>query len=171
MKTVSLEDAAEKSKATSKLASKSRKAHEKKDKAEAEYLAIKKKLEREESSPTPSQISPLFDRSMTSKSRANPSAFASVLVDDPPLTPKEIEKEERRRRRREKEKEKAAGLDPEKEERRRRRRERRSVPEPPTGMQSGGGFAFDVPSPDDIVNNARKGTSLAKRRSAVSAHA
>ena len=26
------------------------------------------------------------------------------------------------------------------------------------------GFAFDVPSPDDIVFNARKGTSLAQRR-------
>ncbi|KAG2043211.1 hypothetical protein BDR03DRAFT_931403 [Suillus americanus] len=34
----------------------------------------------------------------------------------------------------------------------------------PPGMKLNSGFAFDVPSPDDIVFNARRGTSLAHRR-------
>ncbi|PIL36877.1 hypothetical protein GSI_00567 [Ganoderma sinense ZZ0214-1] len=42
------------------------------------------------------------------------------------------------------------------------------LPLPPT-MPSLRGFAFDVPSPDDIVYNARKGTSLAQRSTSSTA--
>ncbi|KAJ3484999.1 hypothetical protein NLI96_g5250 [Meripilus lineatus] len=40
-------------------------------------------------------------------------------------------------------------------------------PAPPAPVQ---GFGFDVPSPDDIVFNARRGTSLAQRPSSASPH-
>lgn len=39
----------------------------------------------------------------------------------------------------------------------------------PPAMPSLRGFAFDVPSPDDIVYNARKGTSLAQRSTSSAA--
>ncbi|OSC98689.1 hypothetical protein PYCCODRAFT_964801 [Trametes coccinea BRFM310] len=55
------------------------------------------------------------------------------------------------------------------EPRRRKHKEHAIAPLPPAPLPPLRGFAFDVPSPDDIVFNARKGTSLAQRSAASTA--
>ena len=105
------------------------------------------------------------------RSRASPSTFASILLDGVPLTSDE-DKGHRKERR-------------DKLPRERRRSHGRSNPTSPldeatanvkasskhkssagkaTNMPLAplGPFAFDIPSPDDIVLNARRGTSLAR---------
>jgi hypothetical protein len=114
-----------------------------------------------------------------SRSRASPSKFASILLDGVPLTSDE-DKGHRKERR-------------DKLPRERRRSHGRSsstspLDEPTANVKASstskhksstakatnlplaplGPFAFDVPSPDDIVLNARRGTSLARSASDAS---
>ncbi len=113
------------------------------------------------------------------RSRASPSTFASILLDGAPLTSDE-DKGHRKERR-------------DKLPRERRRGHGRSNPTSPldestanvkassspkhkssaakaanTPLAPLGPFAFDIPSPDDIVLNARRGTSLARPTSGAS---
>ncbi|KAI9512734.1 hypothetical protein F5148DRAFT_731926 [Russula earlei] len=111
------------------------------------------------------------------RSRASPSTFASILIDGVPLTSDE-DKGHRKERR-----DKSA---------RERRRSHGRTSTTPLDESSGsakaspkhksssakaakvplaplGPFAFDIPSPDDIVLNARRGTSLARSASDASA--
>lgn len=96
-----------------------------------------------------------------STSRAEPSPFASLLVNDeiarsPPKAKSEGSRELRAEQ---------------KAEERLRRRKRKEALLPmhllnPAVLKSTA-FAFDVPSPDDVVINARKGTSLSAARHAI----
>lgn len=111
-------------------------------------------------------------------SQATPSTFGSLLVDD--------EAEAERRRRARKERKRAEGamspmsegtttpLSDEERDRQRSQREKHSqrrkskkqAPSIPT-FSPPLSFSFDVPSPDDVVLNARKNTGFAKRQSAA----
>ena len=108
---------------------------------------------------TPPLLSPVFDLKPSAHVRASPSAFASMLVDDT-LIPSEDKKER---------------LSPHTEEmcpvhgtpqkdRRRSQRRRKSDRLPPPEPSSPTSFNFEGPSPDDIVFNARRGTSLAQQK-------
>lgn len=114
------------------------------------------------------------------RSRASPSAFASILLDGVPLTSDEDKDKGHRKERRDK------------LPRDRHRTHSRPKPAPPlddskanvkaslpkhkssttkaTNMPLAplGPFAFDIPSPDDVVLNARRGTSLARSASDAS---
>lgn len=96
-------------------------------------------------------VSPMFQ---SPRARASPSAFALLLVDDP-LTSSETQgsgnnevgqKEE--------------GFD---SHIGRTQKRKQSKPPVPTASSSSS-FAFDVPSPDDVVFNARRGTNLAHNK-------
>ena len=107
---------------------------------------------------------PMFSPSAI-RSRAPPSAFATLLVSEEPDAVSENgsdgtylcqhHKAEKERRRSQ------GGSDASKP--RSHRHKEREVPLPPSPLPLLRGFAFDVPSPDDVVFNARKGTSLAQR--------
>jgi hypothetical protein len=94
---------------------------------------------------------PIFLPRSSTHSRASPSAFATLLVDDDGAdAPKDKEKDARKSR---------SSEDP---SARKHRSSRSRTHQAPTVPQpSASGFAFDVPSPDDIVQNARRGTALA----------
>lgn len=100
---------------------------------------------------------PMF-RTLTSQSRASPSAFAALLIDDdqPALEAKGKDRKESSRAREHREVV---------EKPRKKTHRRTEVPVPPGLMSPPDGFAFDVPSPDDVVFSARRGTSLAQRSS------
>ena len=113
-----------------------------------------------------------------SRSRASPSTFASILLDGVPLTSDE-DKGHRKEHR-------------DKLPRERRHNRGRTKPTSPLDESTAnvkasspkhkssvavakdmplaplGPFAFDIPSPDDIVTNARHGTSLARQPSSTS---
>lgn len=102
---------------------------------------------------------------MNMQSRASPSAFASLLLSDEPSPleaklPKTKHKESTRAREHREVVEKP----------RRRMHKRNEIPLPPGPKSSSQDFAFDVPSPDDIVFRARSGTSLAHRSSSTATH-
>ena len=106
---------------------------------------------------------PMFSPQMT-RSRASPSAFASLLTNNDRGSPEDGDGNRKHRkhkshgeRRGHKERGDAEG------DNRRQSKDRAIPPFPPALLPSLRGFAFDVPSPDDIVFNARKGTSLAQR--------
>lgn len=86
------------------------------------------------------------------RARASPSAFASVLVDDANT----VDRKGKGRAIEEQDEDSA------RDKTKRRSRRNKNTPAPFTSPLSRG-FAFDVPSPDDIVFNARKGSSLAQR--------
>ncbi|KAI0347452.1 hypothetical protein BDW22DRAFT_525378 [Trametopsis cervina] len=97
--------------------------------------------------------------------RASPSAFASVLLNDEApsaeaAAPKTKDKGSSRAREHKEIVEKT----------RRRTHKRNEVPPPPGLASPADGFAFDVPSPDDVVFKARRGTSLAQRSSSTTTH-
>ncbi|KAL6298108.1 hypothetical protein BKA93DRAFT_92820 [Sparassis latifolia] len=135
-------------------------------------LAIKsrKALQKHEPEPPsqesrPSAESPLFSSKAT-RSCASPSAFASLLLDDDPLLPhednahlsksnnhKDDSKGARKHRGR------GYRFQNPSDRHRNTTHGERGVPVPPLSPLSG--FAFDIPSPDDLVSNARRGTSLA----------
>jgi hypothetical protein len=136
----------------SKLALKSRRAHEKSTPADEDFHDF---------GFTP-PLSPMF-LPKTTRSRALPSAFASLLVDDR-LTSYDSEgkgthKHKGKRREDAKDTEAFSTVSslsdlvetP-------KHRPQSSSPVSPER------FAFDVPSPDDVVLNARRGTSLAQQR-------
>lgn len=92
-------------------------------------------------------LDPIYERKQRTSS-ATPSPFASLLVDD----------------RYNRSQAKAALLENEEDERKRRKQRKNALlpthllsPSASTGST---GFAFDVPSPDDVVMSARRGTAL-----------
>jgi len=91
------------------------------------------------------------------RSRASPSAFASLLVSDD-ILPSKGEKDKKTSKHRE---------DAKRERRKHIRHPESDIP-PSIHQNTGPGFAFDIPSPDDIVMNARRGTSLGQRSNATS---
>jgi len=121
-------------------------------------MKIKKAHEKHHSEPTPIEahvspsVPPLFLPKPT-RTRASPSAFASLLFDDL-LTYSEVKDRSRdaRRKSKGKNKEKASKAF--------------GDPGSPISDEAEGkpkhAFGFDVPSPDDIVFNARRGTTLAQ---------
>ncbi|KXN87962.1 HBS1-like protein [Leucoagaricus sp. SymC.cos] len=127
---------------TSKLAMKVKRANEK--------SAVKTPAEEPEETLTTS-LSPIFQD--TSRSRASPSAFASVLARDDLMLFKPS-------RRSKDELERQSGSEEPISRKSHVRKSETIVPSltPPSA------FAFDSPSPDDIVFNARRGTSLAQER-------
>jgi hypothetical protein len=89
------------------------------------------------------------------RSRASPSAFASLLVDDTDPA-KGASGVSRQSSRRDRDSKSTAGTG-------KSSSRRRLYPPPPEHILSSPTFTFDSPSPDDIVFNARKGTSLAQQ--------
>ncbi|KAI0356515.1 hypothetical protein OH77DRAFT_1535381 [Trametes cingulata] len=134
-------------------------------------LAMKSKSARSKMEPEPEfepTISPVVEVPIFSpkaiRSRASPSAFASLLIDDDNGSPQADDlsrkhrhhhKHVRDHQRRHKERGDSDKMA--------RHKERDIPPLPPAPLPPLRGFAFDVPSPDDIVFNARKGTSLGQR--------
>ncbi|KAI6047032.1 hypothetical protein EDC04DRAFT_3051596 [Pisolithus marmoratus] len=110
--------------------------------------------------------SPLFS-SKSCHSRASPSAFASLLLDGR-LTSLEADKHRKTPRYGREElklvdvysSQSRSTLDLDAGDQQRSYRTRPNIPDMTVQL----GFAFDVPSPDDIVFNARRGTSLAQKR-------
>ncbi|KAL1946589.1 hypothetical protein VTO73DRAFT_14693 [Trametes versicolor] len=135
-------------------------------------LAMKSKSARTKVEPEPefcTTLSPVVDVPIfspkTTRSRASPSAFASLLTDDDLPLPQvgDFSPPHRHRSKAEREhKHRKERGDPEKVKRH-KHKERDVVPLPPAPLPSLRGFAFDVPSPDDIVFNARRGTALGQR--------
>jgi hypothetical protein len=110
-------------------------------------------------------MSPMF-LPKTTRSRALPSAFASLLIDDRLISSdsedKGVHKDKGKRKADPKVSETSSSISSladvaEKPKHRKHARPQSSPVSPDR-------FAFDVPSPDDIVLNARRGTSLAQRR-------
>jgi hypothetical protein len=110
-------------------------------------------------------VSPIFLPKMT-RSRALPSAFASLLVDDRLISSdsedKGMHKDKGKRREDPRLVESPSPISSlaDATEKPKHRRHSRSQSSPVSPER----FAFDVPSPDDVVLNARRGTSLAQRR-------
>ncbi|KAI0751444.1 hypothetical protein C8Q80DRAFT_1157328 [Daedaleopsis nitida] len=152
-------------------------------------LAMKSKSARVKAStepePEPQESMPVVEVPMFSssaiRSKAAPSAFATLLVNDEPETVSasgsdgtgtylcQHHKAEREYRR---SKDRSDATTP----RSLRHKERDAPLLPPGPLPLLRGFAFDVPSPDDVVFSARKGSSLAQRstsstQSALSASA
>ncbi|KAJ6627522.1 hypothetical protein B0H10DRAFT_1779679, partial [Mycena sp. CBHHK59/15] len=122
-------------------------------------MKIKKVQEKNQPQPVPAEnslppsVPPIFLPKLT-RSRAPPSAFASLLVDDPLLS-EESDAEEVRR---------VSKPKKSKPQERRRHRSKRHPPSRVPDFSGPTGFAFDGPSPDDIVLNARRDTSLAQTK-------
>ncbi|KAF9263668.1 hypothetical protein L218DRAFT_999528 [Marasmius fiardii PR-910] len=129
---------------SSKLAMKARKAQEKQSSVVTEEIAS-----------TPYRVPSIF-LSHSTRSRASPSAFASVLVDNGSL---DYEGGESIRKDKSKGKEKARSTTSTSSTPRHHRPTRRKE-YTISDFASSSGFNFDVPSPDDIVLNARRGTAL-----------
>ncbi|KNZ79571.1 HBS1-like protein [Termitomyces sp. J132] len=141
----------------SKLAAKIRRAHEKQNTAS----------QKEEDFIT--SVSPIFDPDSTALIRASPSAFASLLVDDAVVKDK-IQHRSSQYQNKEDTIEPTASTPPVieyaekcKHKSRRHKDEGSLVP----GFLASSGFKFDGPSPDDIVMNARRGTSAKEREKAL----
>jgi hypothetical protein len=112
----------------------------------------------EEESYAPPPEMPIFLPRTSGRSRASPSAFASLLVDDVAV-PSRKDKDGRPKDREGRKSRKA-------EEVPSKRSSRSRAPPDPTALQvSPNSFAFDVPSPDDVVQSARRGTALGSSRS------
>ena len=114
--------------------------------------------------------SPLF-LSQSSRSRASPSAFASLLLSDPLTSPEAKDKHSKTPRYGREElklvdvyqtscSQSKSTLDLDLREQSKYSRTKPNFPD----MSIRSAFPFDVPSPDDVVFNARRGTSLAHRR-------
>ncbi|KZT72702.1 hypothetical protein DAEQUDRAFT_722865 [Daedalea quercina L-15889] len=119
----------------------------------------------EETSTAP--LSPLFSPQVT-RSRASPSAFASLLIDDAALTTREDTDSRHSGRSGSSSSQSRAssshhGSTRSRSDKSKRSSKRDSLLPPAPELASLRGFAFDVPSPDDVVFNARRGTSLAPR--------
>lgn len=121
---------------------------------------------------------PMFSPSAI-RSRALPSAFATLLVSDEPDAAAAngqdgsyLCQHHQHQRERTRSSDRSNSVTS-----RSHRHKEKDIPRLPSGpLPSLRGFAFDVPSPDDVVFNARTGTSLAQRttsstQSALSASA
>lgn len=122
---------------TSKLAAKVKKAKE----AQATPLPIPEP-------DVPAPIPPMFLPSSSLK--AHPSAFAAVLIDG------SKERDEKRQRTHKKHRQSESMLAQEPKHRSKEQQKQMPDLNPPSR------FAFDVPSPDDVVLNARKGSALTR---------
>jgi hypothetical protein len=127
------------------------------DAKKSSKLAMKIKKAQEKQQPQPivpeaplPSVPPMF-LPKTTRTRAPPSAFAALLVDDPEV----LDKETRRIAK------KIIKEKPSEQQARPRHRSRRDAPPKVPDFSAPSGFAFDGPSPDDIVLNARRDTSLA----------
>ncbi|KAJ7233140.1 hypothetical protein B0H12DRAFT_1239442 [Mycena haematopus] len=126
--------------------------------AKKSKLAMKIKKAQEKHQPLPiapeappPSIPPIFLPKPT-RTRAAPSAFASLLVDDvPDHEATRLAKQKTLK-----------GKQPEVP----RHRSKGKHPTKTPDLYGSGGFAFDGPSPDDIILNARRDTSLAQTRQA-----
>ena len=132
--------------------------------------AAQRKAERERE-PAPAEeplttpLSPLFSPQL--RARAAPSTFAAVLVDDDGvLLPTESADKKRTSRSGRSSSQSRRSSSHRGSETSRRSSKHDSLLPPAPELASLRGFAFDVPSPDDVVFNARRGTSLAPRSSA-----
>ncbi|KAF8211450.1 hypothetical protein K438DRAFT_1958558 [Mycena galopus ATCC 62051] len=119
-------------------------------------MKIKKAQEKLQPAPVapeapPPSIPPIFLPKPT-RTRAAPSAFASLLVDDVPDD--EATRLAKQR--------KLKGKQPEEPRHRSKGKQPTRIPD----FYGPGGFAFDGPSPDDIVLNARRDTNLTQTRKA-----
>lgn len=132
----------------SKLAMKSRKAHEK---PEPKPAAI------EEAPP----VTPPMFLAKATRTRASPSAFASLLVDESLTSHGSKDKDKGKG----KGKERDPGSPVSDEDKHKSHDHTHSRSSKSRIPQT---FAFDSPSPDDIVLNARRGTSLAQHRTSSS---
>ncbi|KAI0332464.1 hypothetical protein GY45DRAFT_1344655 [Cubamyces sp. BRFM 1775] len=135
-------------------------------------LAMKSKSARNRAEAEPEiepEINPVLEAPMfspqTTRSRASPSAFASLLTNNDRGSPEDGHGDRTHRKHHkshgERRRHKDRGDAP--TDNRPQSKDRAIPPFPPALLPSLRGFAFDVPSPDDIVFNARKGTSLAQR--------
>jgi hypothetical protein len=149
----------------SKLAMKSRKPHLKPGSSTEEDIAF-----------IPVPVHTMF-KPEGKRSRASPSTFASILLDGFPLTSDEDKghrKERReklpRERRRGHDRTTTSPLDDSTANVKPSSHKHKSSAVKVANMPLGplGPFAFDVPSPDDAVFNARRGTSLARPTSGAS---
>ena len=136
------------SKRSTKLAMKIRKAHERQN-AEASR----------ENEDIPIAIPPMFEPKSIN-SRALPSEFASLLISEEQL--QYVGRPRNEREHKETRSETTSDT-----RRSSRRKHQMHAPPPAHIMQASS--AFDGPSPDDVVLNARRGTSLGKTMSATSA--
>ncbi|KAH9938501.1 uncharacterized protein B0H18DRAFT_1205725 [Fomitopsis serialis] len=112
-------------------------------------------------------LSPLFSPQAI-RSRASPSAFASVLVDETALmTLQDTDDKQTGRRERSSSESRSGsskhGSTHSRSEKSKRSSKHDSLLPPAPELAALRGFSFDVPSPDDVVFNARRGTSLAPR--------
>ncbi|KAJ7499230.1 hypothetical protein FB451DRAFT_1384948 [Mycena latifolia] len=125
-------------------------------------MKIKKAQEKQQSQPVapaaPPPSVPVMFLPKPTRTRAPPSAFASLLVDD--ALPFEVHDTEARQVAKQKK------LKEKQLEEQSRHRSRRNPPARVPDFFAPSGFAFDGPSPDDIVLNARRDTSLAQTRKA-----
>ena len=142
----------------SKLAMKARKPHPKRGSSTDEDLAY-----------LPVPVHTMF-KPEGNRSRASPSTFAAILLDGLPLTSDE-DKGHRKERRDKlpRERRRANGHtttspsdDSTANVKASPKHTSSTVKTPSTPLAPLGPFAFDVPSPDDVVFNARRGTSLAR---------
>ena len=132
--------------------------------------AAQRKTERERE-PTPAEeqvttpLSPLFSPQVL-RARAAPSTFAAVLVDDDgALMPIEDadKKHTSRSGRTSSQSRRSSSHRGSMSETSKRSGKHDNLLPPAPELASLRGFAFDIPSPDDVVFNARRGTSLAPR--------
>ena len=146
----------------SKLKTKSRKPHPKRGSStEEDYLPV----------PVHTMFKPEGNRS-----RASPSTFASILLDGIPLTSDEDKGHRKERRdslprdRRRHGRTTTSPLDDSTANLKASSPKHKSSPVKTANVPLAplGPFAFDVPSPDDVVFNARRGTSLARSASDAS---
>ncbi|KAF8631149.1 hypothetical protein AX15_002495 [Amanita polypyramis BW_CC] len=121
------------------------------------------KMESEETLPV--VVSPMFGPKSTD-SRALPSEFASLLINDAQSSDQKNGRNESGESKHRKTGNKTARVT---SARRNPRRGHKVQAPPPSSPRATS--AFDGPSPDDIVLNARRGTSLGQSRSAVSPRA
>ncbi|KAF7978351.1 hypothetical protein HWV62_997 [Athelia sp. TMB] len=105
------------------------------------------------------ETSPMFAPKAT-RSRASPSAFASILVDDRLISPSEDKHRDKESRSEGKSIGDELAQSSTLSSSGKKKRSSKSKADDLSSLGSSGPFAFDVPSPDDIVINARRGTSL-----------
>ncbi|KAI0796509.1 hypothetical protein C8Q75DRAFT_198313 [Abortiporus biennis] len=135
-------------------------------------LKSRKALEKPSSQPEPEleELDIQADLAMfapnATRTRASPSAFASLLINDNNLTHIEDNDGKHRKHRHKDHSRSKTHKDAE----RLKSSSRKSGALPAPSSSQSAAFAFDVPSPDDIVFNARRGTSLAQRSTPTASH-
>lgn len=112
----------------------------------------------------PPPLSPLF--LPNSSARGSPSAFASVLISDPDSAQDNGKKDAKRKGKGHRRKREAEKVESPSDSHPQRSRKHKHSSKPTSAeaiTDRPPPFAFDGPSPDDIVLNARKGTSVGQK--------